>query len=72
MRLTAPHQDDIAMGYFGSKPWRNDKAADWYGALFEEYPLHQKIVATLSDNSTSAEEVRAAATLVIMLGHVFM
>ncbi len=57
------------MGAWNLSPWDNDKAADWFGALFDELPLAAKVEKTLNlDVNLHHEEIRAAAALLIMLG----
>lgn len=61
------------MGAWDLSPWDNDKAADWFGGLFEELPLAAKVEATLNlDASLHHEEIRAAAALLIMLGRTYV
>lgn len=61
------------MGAWGVAPWDSDSAADWYGDLFDELPLAAKVEETLkADPEEYAEEIRAAAALLIMLGRTYM
>lgn len=61
------------MGAWGIAPWDNDSAADWFGDLFDEIPLAAKVEETLNaDPKEYAEEIRAAAALLIMLGRTYM
>ncbi|MFN9750418.1 MAG: DUF4259 domain-containing protein [Planctomycetota bacterium] len=61
------------MGAWGVAPWDSDSAADWYGDLFDEIPLAAKVEETLNaDPEEYAEEIRAAAALLIMLGRTYM
>ena len=61
------------MGAWGVAPWDSDSAADWYGDLFDEIPLAVKVEETLNaDPEEYAEEIRAAAALLIMLGRTYM
>lgn len=57
------------MGAWDIMPWDNDSAADWYADLFESTDLAARVEKTLrSDPDESADEIRAAAAIVIMLG----
>ena len=61
------------MGAWGVAPWDSDSAADWFGDLFDEIPLAAKVEETLNaDPEEFAEEIRAAAALLIMLGRTYM
>ena len=61
------------MGAWGVAPWDSDSAADWYGDLFDEILLAAKVEETLNaDPEEYAEEIRAAAALLIMLGRTYM
>ncbi|MES2695168.1 MAG: DUF4259 domain-containing protein [Verrucomicrobiota bacterium] len=62
------------MGTWGHLPWDNDKAADWFGDTFDHTKLAQRIETTLqqSVHEQSAEEIRAAAAVVILLGRTYI
>lgn len=61
------------MGWWGINPWDNDGAADWYGDLFEATKLDERVEETLKlDATTSHEEVRAAAALLLALGRTYV
>ena len=61
------------MGAWDFQPWDNDSAADWYGDLFDRTKLAQHVEATLQlDPETNGEKVRAAASLVLMLGRTYI
>jgi hypothetical protein len=61
------------MGAWGVAPWDNDSAADWFGDLFDEIPLAARVEEILNaDPEEYAEEIRAAAALLIMLGRTYM
>jgi hypothetical protein len=61
------------MGAWGYAPWDSDAAADWYGDLFDEMPLAAKVEATLkADPEEYADEIRAAAALLIMLCRTYV
>ncbi|WP_206026375.1 hypothetical protein [Roseimicrobium sp. ORNL1] len=61
------------MGDWGNLPWDNDSAADWFGDLFDETKLANRVEATLKlDAKDSPEEVRAAAAMVLLLGHTYV
>jgi len=61
------------MGVWGNLPWDNDAAADWFGDLFETTKLAQRVEDTLKLNvENSHEEIRAAASLLLFLGRVYI
>lgn len=61
------------MSAWGHAPWDGDAAADWYGDLFEKFPLGTEVEAALMlDPEESADEIRAAAALLIMLGRTYI
>ena len=61
------------MGAWDSKPWDNDSAADWFGDLFDEIALREKVVKTLQlDVKEYYDEIRAAAWVLIHLGRTYV
>ena len=61
------------MGAWGEAAWDNDGAADWYGDLFDATGLAKHVEAALNlDPEDSAEEIRAAAYLLVTLGRVYI
>jgi len=61
------------MGTWGHHPWENDSAADWYGDMFDKTKLAEVVEATLNrDLEDSAEEIRAAAAVLLAFGHTFI
>ena len=61
------------MGAWGYAPWDDDFAADWFGKLFDCIPLALKVEETLSlDPEEYASEIRAAASLLVMLGRTYV
>ena len=61
------------MGCWGVKPYENDSAADWFGDLWDEFPVPSKVEETLSmDLEDSHEEIRAAAHILITLGKTYI
>jgi hypothetical protein len=61
------------MGTWGHLPWDNDSAADWFGDTFEKTRLAQRVEEALKLSvDDSAEEIRAAAAIVLMLGRVYV
>jgi hypothetical protein len=58
------------MGSWGSAPWDDDLAADWFANLFEATKLARRVEKTLNhrDLEEYAAEVRAAAYVLIALG----
>lgn len=65
--------EDAVMGAWGHAPWDDDSAADWFGDMFDAIPLATKVEETLSlDADEYAAEIRAAASLLIMLGRTYI
>ena len=61
------------MGCWGVKPYENDSAADWFGDLWDEFPIPSKVEETLkSDLEDCHEELRAAAHMLVQLGQTYI
>jgi hypothetical protein len=62
------------MGAWGSGPFDNDDAADWFGGLFEKTKLAARVEKALNTKDLEDEYgiVRAAAFVVVQLGHNFV
>jgi len=61
------------MGAWGSLPWHNDTAADWFGVMFAETKLAERVEKTLKLNARKhCDEIRAAASVVLLLGHNYV
>lgn len=61
------------MGCWGVKPYENDSAADWFGDLWDQFPVPAKVEETLAlDLEDSHEEIRAAVHVLLQLGHTFI
>jgi len=61
------------MGAWGNLPWENDRAADWFGDLFDKTKLATEIEDTLKlDAEDSYEEIRAAASILLFLGRTYV
>jgi hypothetical protein len=61
------------MGTWGHRPWDNDSAADWFGDTFADTKLAQRVEETLKlDIKGHAEQIRAAASLLVLLGHTYV
>ncbi len=61
------------MGAWGTKPWDNDSAADWFDALFDATELRKKVREALEmDIDDDHEKVRAAAAVLLMLGRLYI
>jgi hypothetical protein len=60
------------MGCWGVEPWANDGAADWFGDLWESFPIPSEVEKTLQlaveDNH---QEIRAAAYLLLQLADTY-
>lgn len=59
------------MGAWELKPWDNDGAADWFGDLFDETKLREKVLEGLNLDLGDHEEIRAAATFLIYFGRPY-
>ncbi|MFZ6798440.1 DUF4259 domain-containing protein [Undibacterium sp. Di24W] len=61
------------MGAWGVKAWDNDGAADWFGDIFDETRLAERVEQTLMlDVEDHYEEIRAAAYLIRLLGRTYI
>ena len=61
------------MGTWGRAPWHNDTAADWFGVMFEETKLADRVEKTLRLSARKHyDEIRAAAAVVLLLGHDYV
>jgi hypothetical protein len=61
------------MGCWGVKPYENDSAADWFGDLWDECPVPSKVEEALElDVEDCHEEIRAAAHVLLQLGHTYI
>jgi hypothetical protein len=65
---------EIIMGMWGYAAWDSDGAADWFGDLFDRTKLAKYVEKTLKrePDEETAEEIRAAAYVVIALGRVYV
>ncbi|HEY5902965.1 MAG TPA: DUF4259 domain-containing protein [Anaerolineales bacterium] len=65
------------MGAWSTGPWDNDTAADWFGNMMEKTGLATYVEETLrrpidEDEPWVAEEIRAAASVLVLMGHIFV
>lgn len=60
------------MGTWAEKPWDNDAAADYFGSLMGDTGFAARVIDTLEDSEASKEEHRAAASMVVLLGRVYV
>ena len=61
------------MGAWGTKPWDNDSAADWFGDMFDSTGLARLVEKTLnSDVEDAHEEIRAAAHVLAILCRTYV
>jgi hypothetical protein len=64
------------MGGWGTKPWENDTAADWYMNMMEATGLAEYVEKTIhqelgdDDPGAAMDEIRAAAAVLLLLGHI--
>lgn len=56
------------MGAWGTEPWDNDDAADWFGEVFDGIDIDSKITQALAYDYDNYDQVRAAAYLLDVLG----
>jgi hypothetical protein len=66
-------QEEFIMGCWGEQAWANDAAADWFGDLWERFPIPLEVERTLllplEDNH---EEIRAAVYVLLQLGDTYV
>ena len=61
------------MGMWAFKPWDNDLAADWYDEFMDETKLRTVWLKGIKkDPIEEFEEVRAAVSIYLMLGRVYV
>ena len=61
------------MGAWGLAPWDDDGAADWFADMFHALRLAETVEAgLLLDPATQGPKVRAAASVLIMLGRPYI
>ena len=61
------------MGKWGYEPWANDSAANWFDGTFDLTGLAEHVEQTLNLRiDEHADEVRAAAYVVSLLGEHYM
>lgn len=61
------------MGAWGKEPWDNDAAADWFADVMAKSGLPLMVEAALVlDAEEYHEEIRAAAYVLLSLGHSFI
>ena len=58
------------MGAWGTKPWENDGAADWFGDVLEGNPLIDRVDETLRGGS--GDQQYAALWVVARLARVYV
>jgi hypothetical protein len=56
------------MGVWGTEPWDNDSAADWFSQVFKNVDIDVYIEKALKYKYDNYNEVRAAAYLLDVLG----
>ncbi|MDP9438827.1 MAG: hypothetical protein M3P49_08795 [Actinomycetota bacterium] len=60
------------MGTWGTAAWENDAAADWFGSLFAQTGMAERVGETLENDRAAHEEWRAAASILASLGRVYV
>ena len=61
------------MGMWDFKPWDNDGAADWFGDFMDNTEFRKHWIEGINQNPIDdPDEVRAAASLFVMLGRVYV
>lgn len=58
------------MGAWGREPWDNDSAADWFGDLWEDVPIVDRVLSAL--DGPEGEEALAAVWLCTELCRVYV
>ncbi len=58
------------MGAWGDQPWDNDDAADFFGDLWEDTPIVDRVIAGLTSGTSSV--VVAASWLLLGIGRVYV
>ena len=72
-QMAKPYNKGHTMGTWGSLPWDNDTAADWFGEMFEQTKLVERVERTLKLSAAKHyDQIRAAASLVLLLGHTYV
>jgi hypothetical protein len=72
--LSVSHYERMPpMGCWGVRPYESDSAADWFGDLWDEFPVPSKVEETLKlELEDSHEEIRAAAHVLVQLGQTYI
>jgi hypothetical protein len=66
-------QEEFIMGCWSVEAWANDAAADWFADLWERCPIPLKVEEALQlDPKDNHEEIRAAAYVLLQLGHTYV
>jgi len=62
------------MSAWGTAPWENDSAADWFAGIFDATGFANRVELALNQdvNYDNHEEIRAAAYLLVALGRVYI
>ncbi|MBX2846905.1 MAG: hypothetical protein KTR16_01185 [Acidiferrobacterales bacterium] len=61
------------MGMWDFKPWDNDSAADWFGDFMDDTNIRDHWLEGIKqDPLDDADTVRAAASIFVMLGRVYI
>ena len=58
------------MGAWGVEPWDNDDAADFFGDLWDDTPIVDRVLAGLASGGSSV--VVGAAWLLVSIGRVYV
>jgi hypothetical protein len=61
-----------AVGTWGTEPWENDEAADWFGEFFEGIDVDARIEEAFAWEEDNQERIRAACFLLGALGRVYV
>ena len=59
------------MGSWGSRPWDNDTAADWFGDLFDEVPLRERVMTSVVQRDCN-DTSRAAISVLLFLCRTYV
>ncbi len=60
------------MGAWGTEPWDNDEAADWFNEFFEGIDVNARIRETFREFDDNQDRIRAACFILGTLGRVYV
>ena len=60
------------MGAWGTEPWDNDEASDWFGEFFQGIDANARIRETFLEFGDNQDRIRAACFILGTLGRVYV